>query len=274
MRLKSTTIVALLVLLLVPQVALADAGNPCGGKAMNPCGGKAMNPCGEKATVSSCAMPAVNPCHAKMGTVFYIADPMQRNTVTFKSEAPLEDIVGTTNQISGYVVMDPANPDQGGRGKIIVPVAGLNTGIPLRDEHLRGADWLDAENYPTIELQIDEVKDIEVVKESSSFTTYSMTLVGAFSLHGKTKKMRIPATVTFLPHSKRTESKLPGDLLAGRASFEVSLKDFGVKGFDGAIGSKVGETIGLDVSFTATNDKPAEVNAGNPCGGKTAKHRS
>ena len=44
------------------------------------------------------------------------------------------------------------------------------------------SDWLDAENYPNIELYIDDVVNVKVVKGSKNFKTYSMTLVGTFSL--------------------------------------------------------------------------------------------
>jgi hypothetical protein len=46
--------------------------------------------------------------------------------------------------------------------------------------------------------------------QSKGFTTYSMTLVGSFSLHGKTKTVRIPATVTYLPASEKTKAKSGG----------------------------------------------------------------
>ena len=106
-----------------------NLSNPGSGKVeANPSGGKEM----------------VNPCDTMMGTVFVVNDPAGRNKVTFRSKAPLEDIVGTSNQITGYLVFDPNNPQQGGRGELTVPVASINTGIPLRDEHLQSADWLDA----------------------------------------------------------------------------------------------------------------------------------
>ena len=240
--------------------------NPCGGKAMgkaaNPC-----NPCGGKATLR-----AVNPCHAKMGTVFYVNDPMSRNTVSFTSEAPLEDIIGTTNQITGYVVFDPENPSKGGRGELVVPVASLKTGIPLRDEHLASTDWLAASDYPEIVFQIENVKDVEVVKQTKDFVTYEMKLAGPFTLHGKTRQVEMPARITYLTESEATRQKMAGNLLAGRASFEVSLKEFGIKGFDGVVGSKVGETIQVDISFLATDQMPdagkAAQNPCNPCGGK------
>ncbi len=225
--------------------------NPCAKKkAQNPC-----NPCGKMAGKAA-NLPAVNPCHAKMGTVFYVADPMNRNTVTFKSQAPLEDIVGTTNEVSGYVVFDPAQPGKGGRGSLRVPVASLRTGIPLRDEHLRGADWLDAARFGEIRFEITDVKKIKEVKSAGGATSFDLTLVGNLTVRGVTKPVETPARITYLKESPQTQMKMPGDLLAGRTSFAVKLSDFGVKGMEGVVGARVSETIQIDVSFVASSKSP------------------
>ena len=66
---------------------------------------------------------------------------------------------------------------------------------------------------------------------------------------------------------------MPGDLLAARASFEVSLADFGIAGPKGMdlVGSKVGETIQIDVSVMgSTVSASMAANPCNPCGGKAA----
>ncbi len=190
------------------SIAAQNPCNPCGGKqAANLC-----NPCGGKI--------AVNPCHAKHGTVFYVADPMHRNTVSFTSRAPLEDMVGTTNMITGYFVFDPAQPTNGVRGSFTVPVASLDTGIPLRDEHLRSEAWLDAGAYDKITFVVEDTADIVPVKATDTYQTFDVTLIGPFTMHGQTSRMRIPARVTFLRENEQTQQKMPGDLLGVRASFE------------------------------------------------------
>jgi len=264
-----TTYLTLLAVLLIAASAFGQANpcNPCGGKAVkaaNPCGEKAANPCGEKAM-------AVNPCFAKVGQVFYVNDPMGRNSVTTESAAPLEDIVGTSNQVSGYIVLDPAHPEKGGRGEISVPVASLSTGIPLRDEHLRSADWLNAATYPNITLTISDTKKLKKVKETDGAKTYDVKLKGELSLHGRTRPVEISGRFTYLKESDKTRSRQAGDLLAVRANFEIPLSDYGVTGPKGMsiIGSKVGETISVAVSFVASNQKPLAM-AGNPCGDKAS----
>lgn len=257
----------LLAMALLATTSAYGQTNPC-----NPCGGQAagnpQHPRGDEM--------AVNPCYAKMGAVFYVDDPMERNTVTFKSEAPLEDIVGTTSQITGYLVFDPDNPTQGGRGELRVAVGSLNTGIPLRDEHLRSADWLDAERYPHAILTITDVQQVKKVKSSRDFQTYDVLLIGEFSLHGKTRQLEIPGRLTYLKESPETRQKMEGDLLAVRASFSVDLADFGVTGPRGAglIGTKVGGRIEVEVSFVGSTGQASMAmnprNPRNPCGGKAA----
>ena len=258
----------LLALTLTASAGYAQS-NPCGGKkAANPC-----NPCGGKAVVAKATAIAVNPCHAKHGKVFYAADPMGRNTVTFTSKAPLEDIIGTSNSISGYLTFDSQSPYAGVRGSFTVPVGSLDTGIPLRDEHLHSDMWLDAKSQPNITFKIEGTRNVRSVKTSEAFQTYDMTLVGSFSLHRKTRRIEAPARVTFLKESEQTKKKMPGDLLAVCASFNVPLKDFGITGPAGMnlVGSKVSDSIAVDVSlFASSQTQKVAGNPCNPCGGKAS----
>lgn len=194
------------------------------------------------------------------GTTFHVQDPMGRNAITFKSLAPLEDIVGTTNQITGQIVFDPLKPDKGVHAKFAVPVASLNTGIPLRDEHLRSADWMDANGYPEIGLVVDTIEKIEPVKTSDEAKTFDAVVSGTFSMRGMSKAVSFPARVTWLKESEMTQKRLPGDLLAVRAGFEIALEDFGVTGPKGAglVGSKVGKTITVEVNLMGNTAPPAE----------------
>jgi polyisoprenoid-binding protein YceI len=196
---------------------------------------------------------------------------MGRNSVTFTSAAPLEDIVGTSREIAGHIVFDPSNPQKGGHGKLTVSVASWNTGIPLRDEHLLGADWLNAEKFPNITLEIESVKDIKSVKQNGDFQTFDVTLVGTLSFHGQTRPVEIPGRFTYLKESEQTRAAMPGDLLAARAEFDVALADYGITGPKGMdlIGTKVGQTITVAVSFRASNAAASmAANPCNPCGGK------
>lgn len=222
-----------------------------------------FNPCGAKNMKSAQASDG-------HGIVFAVDDPMGRNAVTFKSTAPLEDIVGTSNKIVGQFVFDPSNPQNGGHGELSVPVKSLSTGIPLRDEHLAGADWLNADKNPKIQFKIAEVKNVRAVKSTPGAQTFDVVAVGDFSLNGVTKKISVPARITYLKESEITKQKAPGDLLAARTTFEVALADFGISGPKGMnlIGSKVGEKVEIELSVVAS--AAGGTMAGNPCGEKKA----
>jgi polyisoprenoid-binding protein YceI len=220
-----------------------------------------------------------NPCNPdKMkGSKFVISGA--KNTASFTSEAPLEQIVGISSELSGYIMFNPCNPKAGGSGKLSIPVSSLKTGIPMRDKHLISADWLDASNHPNITFEVKKLKNLKEVSKKKGSMTYEATVVGDFSLHGKTKSMEVSARFTFLEESGMTKMQAPGggNLLVGRVSFDVALKDFDVpsKQYRKIIGAKVGESVTVAVSFYGL-DKAGEGNPLNPCnpcnphGGKKA----
>lgn len=193
------------------------------------------------------------------GYRFYFEDPMNRNTITFKSEAVLEDIIGTSNQITGFINFDPENPQENGFADLNVPVSSLNTGIPLRDEHLNSPMWLDASAYPDINLKIDKVKKAVLLKETDKSKTFELILVGNFTLHGITNEIDVAARITFLKESKMTQMRLPGNLLAIRADFTITLADYKVTGPKDMklIGAKVGEEIKISVNLMGSTVLPS-----------------
>lgn len=184
---------------------------------------------------------------------FLANDSPGRNSVTFKSEAPLEDIVGTTNQITGHISFNPNNPEDGAYAEFIVPVASLTTGIPLRDEHMKSDAWLNAAAYPEIRLELKRVVESELINDTGSAKTFNLKVAGNLTLHGSAAPVEVSARVSYLPESEQTRKRLPGNLLAVRAHFPVRLADFKISGPAGntTIGSKVGETIEIEVRLIA-----------------------
>jgi len=249
-KLRKLTLMSVVAALMVTSMAVAQS-NPC-----NPCGGKkkGMSPC--------------NPCGHKK-TMFHVGDA--RNSVVFKSSAPLEDIVGITSDITGHISFDPKDSKKGVTGELTISLASFNTGIPMRDGHLSGSDWLDAKQFPNITLKILSVKNIREVKSSASFQTYAGDVVAELNFHGRTKKITFPGKLTYLKESEQTKTKMPGDLVAAKAEFSVLLADYDITGPKGMnlIGSKVGESIDIEVSFMGTNAMTAMAeNPCDPCGGK------
>lgn len=196
--------------------------------------------------------------HAKLGTVYHVLKGRDAQ-VTFTSDAPLEYIKGTNNDVVGYAVVQPgdgANPPRLLAGEFRLPVKDFDTGIPMRNEHLQGARWLDAATYPDVVFTLAEVRDVKAAKQSAEFTTYEMTLVGDMTVKGKTREMTIPARVTVMPASEKTKARAPGDLMAIRATYSIKLSDFGVQ--DSVVGAKVADDLLLETSLFLSNISPEE----------------
>jgi polyisoprenoid-binding protein YceI len=121
--------------------------------------------------------------------------------------------------------------------------------IDLRNEHLRSADWLDADNYPEITFTIKSVSDVKSV-ESNKLTA---KITGEFTLHGVTKEVNADVTMTYLDESEQTKKKAPGDLLGVQAAFNIILSDYDVEHI--VLGEKVSDSIEVGVNIVGSNAK-------------------
>lgn len=178
---------------------------------------------------------------------FNFADERGRNQVSFFSKAPLEDITGTASGISGTVSFDPANFTKTLKGKIFVKVASMNTGIDLRNRHLQGPNWFNAEKYPDITFEIKSITD----EKQSGENKIEFKVKGDFTFHGVTKEIIADAETTYLEESEQTKKRAPGDLLGVRAKFNVKLSDYNID--NQLIGNKVAENIEVSVNIVGSN---------------------
>ncbi len=165
----------------------------------------------------------------------------------FESTAPLEDITGVVKdagKISSSVALNPANIEAA-KGKISFKVDGIKTGIDTRDEHLYGADWLDASKFPEIIFELNSFKNVKIssTEAAKGKSTADAVAVGTYSMHGKSKTLSVPVKLSYIKASAETARRASGDLFFVEGTFEIALKDFDVKGSKGVVGSKVGEKI-------------------------------
>ncbi len=193
--------------------------------------------------------------HKALGATYFVHSGRDAQ-VTFTSDAPLEHIKGTSSAVLGYAIWGGA--DKGlVAGEFHLPVASIDTGIPMRDEHLQGSRWLNAESNPDIVFVLAESRAPSVAQEGDGFKTYSLTLVGDMTVKDVTREMSIPARVTLMEESQRTKSRAPGNLIAIRCEFEILLGDFGVK--DDVIGLKVADQVTLDIALFGSTVSPDEL---------------
>lgn len=178
---------------------------------------------------------------------FSFEDKNGRNQVTFFSATPLEDITGTANGISGTVTFDITNFAKTLKGNLTVKVSSMNTGIELRNQHMKGANWLNAEKFPEIVFSIKEVMNVKQVDNNK----LEFKIKGDFAMHGITKEVIADAEATYLDENEQTQRRAPGDLLGVRAKFNVKLSDFGVN--NQIIGNKVADNIEVSVNIVGSN---------------------
>ncbi len=164
-----------------------------------------------------------------------LSDKVGKNQFNWSSDAPLEKIDGTAEGITGTLKLDPQKPTSI-TGTISAQVSTMNSGNAGRDEHIRNDKWLDAAKYPTISFTARSVRDAKV--DGNKMTAQ---VTGDFTMHGVTKQVTIPFTMTYVDASAKTRERAPGDFVMITAEFNVMLKDFNVN--SGIIGSKVGEAI-------------------------------
>jgi len=172
----------------------------------------------------------------------------KRNQATFFSTTPLEDVTGISNAVSGKVTFDVSDINTL-TGSISIPVASLDTGIELRNEHLASPNWMDAESYPDISFKIKGVSDVKVEADNKM----SAKVTGDFTAHGVTKEVLADVTMTYLVESEQTKERAPGDLLGVQASFNIALSDYDIENM--LIGQKVAEEVKIDISMVGSNAK-------------------
>lgn len=166
----------------------------------------------------------------------YQIDP-KHSSARFKvRHMMIANVQGTFDSVSGTVEFDPAKPD-GARFDATIDVNSLHTGDPQRDGHLKTADFLDVEKFPTIAFRSKKISP-------SGSKNYKAT--GDLTLHGVTREVTLD--VEGLSDEVTDPWKLQRRGVA--ASTRVSRKDFGLA-FDpgGAMVSDAVE-ITLDVEMT------------------------
>lgn len=183
------------------------------------------------------------------GKTYYFGTSEPRTNISFVSDADIEFIQGTTNKMdaaTSQITVDASGKQAS--GLLRVDVGTLQTGIALRDEHLRSAMWLDAKKYPWITLKLDEIVE---GKDGRTWTYKGkLTIKGVTkSVSGEVRVMPIPTTVKGLG---------AGEWVRVRAKFDVDLHDFGVNIPQNVV-SKVNRVWKISVDIYGTTAAPKSV---------------
>lgn len=154
------------------------------------------------------ALPA-----AAVESTWEVATGHEETQVTFRSKATLESFEGTTNELSGRAQLDPTDLSTL-RGEFELDLASLDTGIGLRNRHMR-ENVLHTDDHPVATLTI----------ESSE---------GGLLVAGKPVEARVGGTLELhgvaRPFEEVVRITLRGpDELRFSCAFDVALGDFGIE---------------------------------------------
>lgn len=140
------------------------------------------------------------------------ADPATYTTLytsraTFKTEAPLETMVGTVGSpsgtpyeqlsVQGKIVVDAAKPQEA-KGTIRVDMNNVRTGIDRRDAHMRSKDFLDTEASEANRYAVFEIKNIEVAGPLQPGKETPAKVRGTFTVRGKPYETVADALITYI----------------------------------------------------------------------------
>ncbi len=188
---------------------------------------------------------------SSVGAVYYDLGKNGDNktNISWESRATVETILGTTNKVAGFVWFDAARGRH--QVKLTIPVASIQTGIAMRDEHMRSAQWMDAERFPNIEFASTRITPIRGKRDE-------YTIVGNLTIHGVTKTISVRGTARRLAAIPRLESMgYVGDIIQLKTTFPVVLSQYGITVPENIVGMKMSNrvTIMVDV-FGFTNNQP------------------
>lgn len=147
----------------------------------------------------------------------------------------LFDVSGRFNSIHGTLLLDETDLTKTS-ATVIIDAESIDTGVGLRDRHLKSDDFFDVENHPRIIFSSNGVEQ----KEGN------FVMTGDLTMHGITRNIEIPF---FLIHGEKPDSwKNFRVTLGGKTKLKRT--DFGI-GDDPAIANEVG--IDLLVSARILN---------------------
>jgi polyisoprenoid-binding protein YceI len=154
-----------------------------------------------------------------------------------ESATELETFTGRTDKVTGTLMFDPGK--RTGSGRIVVDAKSIDTGIPLRNDHMQSGQWLGTEANPNITFETTRVQFVRGDQ-------YRVT--GRFTMKGVTKTVTTVATVR---HQKATDATrkagFKGDVLQVRANFTIKLSDYGIT-ISGPATGKVANTVRIGLT--------------------------
>jgi polyisoprenoid-binding protein YceI len=157
--------------------------------------------------IGALAAAAIAAAGTAPAATWKIVAEAEGNLVKFESSATLESFEGKTSNVWGRVTLDPAALGSHLEIEVEVDLRSLDTGIELRNRHMR-ENHLETERFPTARFE-----GADIVEGAGSSlapgATVAIVVEGNFDLHGVTKTVRIPLELTHDGTNLRIAGRFP-----------------------------------------------------------------
>lgn len=152
-------------------------------------------------------------------------DPTHTEVVFQWDHFGLSKPTGKFMNAVGSVTLDEADPSKSSV-EVSFDIAGINTGVANLDNHLKGADFFDAAQFPTATFKSTSVA-------VTSATTAKVT--GDLTLHGVTKPVTLDVTLNKLGNHPMKGKKAAGFSATGT----IKRSDFGINKYVPAVSDEI-----------------------------------
>ncbi|HHB79238.1 MAG TPA: YceI family protein [Saprospiraceae bacterium] len=149
----------------------------------------------------------------------------RQGTITFNSEAQKETIKATNNTVSA--VIDPKTK----RVQFAVLIKGFQFKKALMQEHFN-ENYMESSKFPKATFK-GEIVDGDI--DFYQIGTYQVQVKGKLTIHGVTKEVTVPATIT-----------MSKDGAKANATFEVAVADYGIE-IPSMVKDKIAKVITIHV---------------------------
>lgn len=166
--------------------------------------------------------------------VAYQIDPTHTATVFTWNHFGFSTPSANFSDIQGTINVDNAKPASSSVN-VTIPLASLNTNVKVLDDHLKTADFFDAEKYPNITFKSTKVQAI-------SKTKYKIT--GDLTIKNVTKTVVLDATL----NKQAVHPMSKAETIGFNATTSFDRSAFGVGAYVPNVGDKITVNITTEAS--------------------------
>lgn len=148
-----------------------------------------------------------------MPQITYSIDPVHSAVHFSVRHMMVSNVRGEFTKLSGTIQFDPANPADSGV-EATIDAASINTRDAQRDTHLKSADFLDVEKFPTLVFR----------STKTEHNSGGGTVTGDLTIHGVTRQV----TLNVEGPSPETKDPWGKQRIGLSATTKLSRKDFGL----------------------------------------------